>query len=170
MTRPFVFAVCGWKNSGKTTLVTRLVAHFVEQGLAVGTIKNAHHAASIDIPGSDTARHREAGAQSVVLLSGGLMARIDRLNDRDAKPDPMAIAASMAECDLVICEGFKRSTLPKVEILGDDSSQEVLAVTDSSVFAIACDRAAIDVRQPVFARNDIKGLAACILARRDEGP
>jgi molybdopterin-guanine dinucleotide biosynthesis protein B len=56
-TRP-LFGIAGWSNSGKTTLIEKLVRHFADRGLRVATIKHTHHKFDIDAPGSDTARHR----------------------------------------------------------------------------------------------------------------
>lgn len=57
-----VVGIAGWKNSGKTTLVEALVAIFSARGLAVSTVKHAHHEFDIDRPGKDSHRHRQAGA------------------------------------------------------------------------------------------------------------
>ena len=63
-----VIGITGWKNSGKTTLTERLVAEFVARGLKVSTVKHAHHAFDIDQPGTDSHRHREAGAGEVAIV------------------------------------------------------------------------------------------------------
>jgi molybdopterin-guanine dinucleotide biosynthesis protein B len=65
-----VFGVVGWKNSGKTTLVERLVAEFVRRGWRIATVKHAHHDADIDRAGTDSFRHRAAGATEVALVGG----------------------------------------------------------------------------------------------------
>ena len=56
-----VYGVTGWKNSGKTTIVERLVRELTARGLTVSTVKHAHHATDVDRPGRDSHRHREAG-------------------------------------------------------------------------------------------------------------
>ena len=65
-----MFGVTGWKNAGKTTLVEQLVAEFVRRGWRVATIKHAHHDVDIDQPGTDSFRHRTAGATEVALVGG----------------------------------------------------------------------------------------------------
>src|SRR5690606_42030148 len=67
LTAPHVFGICGWKNSGKTGLAVRLVEEFTRRGYVVSTVKHAHHDADMDKPGSDSFRHREAGASEVAL-------------------------------------------------------------------------------------------------------
>ena len=69
MTRPKCFGVAGWKNSGKTSLVAGLVSEFAARGISVSTIKHAHHSFDLDTPGTDSFKHREAGAKEVVLVS-----------------------------------------------------------------------------------------------------
>jgi molybdopterin-guanine dinucleotide biosynthesis protein MobB len=64
-----VIGVVGWKNSGKTTLVVRLVAHLAALGYRVSTVKHAHHEVDLDRPGKDSHRHREAGAGEVMLAT-----------------------------------------------------------------------------------------------------
>ena len=80
-----VFGVTGWKNSGKTGLMERLVAEFSARGFSVSTIKHAHHRFDVDHPGKDSFRHREAGAKEVLLASRNRFALIHELRD-DAEP------------------------------------------------------------------------------------
>lgn len=69
-----IYGVTGWKNNGKTGLMERLVTEFTSRGLTVSTIKHAHHATDVDQPGTDSYRHRQAGASEVVLASAGRVA------------------------------------------------------------------------------------------------
>ena len=75
-----VYGVAGWKNSGKTGLMERLVAEFVERGFSVSTIKHAHHAFDVDQPGKDSYRHRAAGASEVIIGSRARWARSARMS------------------------------------------------------------------------------------------
>ena len=65
-----VVGLAGWSGAGKTTLLTRLIPHLRAQGLTVSTIKHAHHAFDVDVPGKDSWRHREAGATEVAAKVG----------------------------------------------------------------------------------------------------
>jgi molybdopterin-guanine dinucleotide biosynthesis protein B len=69
-----VYGVIGWKNSGKTSLMERLVAEISGRGFSVSTVKHVHHAVDLDHPGKDTFRHRQAGAREVVLASADRLA------------------------------------------------------------------------------------------------
>ncbi|MFT6229333.1 MAG: molybdopterin-guanine dinucleotide biosynthesis protein MobB, partial [Paracoccaceae bacterium] len=102
-----IFGVAGWKNSGKTGLMERLVAEICARGITVSTIKHAHHAFDVDQPGKDSHRHRVAGAREVLLASGKRWALMHEL--RDVPEPPLAdLIAHLSPVDLVLIEGYKR--------------------------------------------------------------
>ena len=76
-----IFGVTGWKNSGKTGLMERLITEFTARGLTVSSIKHAHHSFDIDHPGRDSYRHRDAGARQVLLASRNRWALMHELCD-----------------------------------------------------------------------------------------
>ncbi len=163
MTTP-VFGVTGWKNSGKTTLLTRLVKTFTERGLTVSTLKHAHHAFDVDHPGTDSFRHREAGAREVMLVSGVRWALMHELRD---SPEPPLEAAleRISPCDLILIEGYKRAGHPKIEVRRQATSREQkLADDDASIRAIAADFPTDSAGRPLFDLNDVNGLADFIAA------
>lgn len=162
---PPVIGIAGWKKSGKTTLAERLITEFTRRGLAVASVKHAHHAFQIDDAQTDSARHRRAGAQQVAIVAGSRWALVRELRD-EPEPDLGAILAKLDPCDLVVVEGYKRAPIPKIEArrLGA-VSQEALAPDDPHVIAIAADHAIQDAKLPAFALDDIAGLASFILER-----
>jgi len=147
-----VFGVTGWKNAGKTTLTERLVAEFVSRGWRVATVKHAHHAADIDKPGTDSFRHRAAGATEVALVTGTRYAIV-----REQEEATLAeVLARLAPADLVLVEGFKREPHPKIEVRADDT--RAMDAAAHNIVAIASDsRPAGGL--PSFARDDIAGIA-----------
>ncbi|MBL8580870.1 MAG: molybdopterin-guanine dinucleotide biosynthesis protein B [Rhizobiaceae bacterium] len=159
-----VFGITGWKNSGKTTLTERLVAHLVALGLRVSTVKHAHHAFDIDKAGTDSFRHRAAGASEVAIVSGQRFAIMHELRE-EPEPELTEILARLAPCDLVLIEGYKRENHPKIEVrrLGA-RSVEPLAPNDPSILAIAADSPQNAGNLPVFGLDDIAGIAAFILS------
>ena len=64
-----VFGITGWKNSGKTSLLEKLVKNITERGFSVSTMKHAHHNFDVDHNGTDSYRHNQAGARQVLLCS-----------------------------------------------------------------------------------------------------
>jgi molybdopterin-guanine dinucleotide biosynthesis adapter protein len=160
VTHLFVFGVIGWKNAGKTTLTERLVAEFVRRGWRVSTVKHAHHAVDIDRPGTDSFRHRAAGATEVALVGGQRYAIMRQQVD----PPLAEILTRLAPADLVLIEGYKRESHPKIEVRQGDVPS--LAAHDPAIAAIAADSKPVDSDLPWFRRDDIAGLADFIAARK----
>lgn len=108
-----VYGVTGWKNSGKTTLVERLVAEITGRGLTVSTVKHAHHGFDADHPGKDSYRHRAAGAAQVLVASRDRWALMSELRGGEA-PSLAELLARLDPVDLVLVEGYKRDRHPKM--------------------------------------------------------
>jgi molybdopterin-guanine dinucleotide biosynthesis protein B len=154
-----IFGVTGWKNSGKTTLLTRLVTEFTRRGFRVSTVKHAHHAFDIDKPDTDSFRHREAGASEVMIVSGNRWALMHELRGDDEPPLEAALQ-KLAPCDLVLVEGYKRQGHPKIETRRAAAlNHEPLAPHDSSVLAIASDAPGAADGRPWFSIDDIPAIA-----------
>ena len=160
-----VLGIAGFKNSGKTTLVVRLVAELTRRGYRVSTVKHAHHSFDIDHEGRDSYRHREAGASEVAVVSRyrwALMHELDGTEDEEPTLDD--ILGKLEPCDLVLVEGYKRNrNHPKIEIrdVGQDGPKPI---EDPTVIAVAANGAVEDARVPVFDRDDIAGLADFVVA------
>lgn len=153
-----VFGITGWKNSGKTTLTERLVAELTRRGRRVSTIKHAHHAFDIDKEGTDSFRHRLAGAAEVAIVSGNRWALMHELHDED-EPSLSAILARLAPCDIVLIEGYKREAHPKIEtrrLQAKDTSP--LTAGDRNILAVAADHVVAGESVPVFDLDDVAGI------------
>ena len=167
-----VFGVTGWKNSGKTTLVTKLVEGLTGRGYRVSTIKHAHHAFDIDKEGADSYRHREAGASEVAIVSGKRWALMHELRGED-EPALDDVIARLSPCDIVIIEGYKREDHPKIEARRLDArNREPLAPQDPHIVAIAADYPLEGETLPGFAIDDVASMVDFIidharLPRRD---
>jgi molybdopterin-guanine dinucleotide biosynthesis adapter protein len=157
-----VIGVAGFKNSGKTTLVEKLVRHLTQQGYRVSTVKHAHHSFDIDHEGRDSFRHRKAGASEVAVISNERTAIIREL--RGAEPPSLAeVLNTLQPCDLVIIEGYKRDTHDKIEVRNIALNHPSLAGDDPTVVAIAANGTVNGATVPVFDRDDVSALAAFIL-------
>lgn len=161
-----VYGIVGWKNGGKTTLTERLVAHYRTLGIEVSTVKHAHHRFDIDHRGRDSWRHREAGAREVLVASATRWALISELRDAE-EPSLEALLAKLAPVDLVLVEGFKHGSHPRLEAWREATGREPLAQTDTGVRAVACDSPPAGVSVPILDLDDITGIAGFIL--RDGG-
>ena len=153
-----VFGVTGWKNSGKTGLMERLVAEFVSRGLTVSTLKHAHHSFDVDRPGKDSDRHRVAGAHQVLLSSSNRWALMTEL--RGAEEPPLAeLLKKLSPVDLVLVEGYKRDTHAKIEAHRTETGQPLIAPGDPTIRAVASDEELPDLDIPVIDLDDTTGIA-----------
>ena len=160
MTPPIVCFV-GRSNSGKTTLIERLILELTGEGYRVATIKHAGHGFDLDTEGKDSWRHKRAGARQVVVLSKGSLAMF---TDVPEELPIEEIRARFINCDidLIIAEGWKSEGFPKVVVVRDEL-QEV-NVSLEGLIAVASIKP-IDVDVPWFDRDDVQGLAK-VIARR----
>ncbi|SPF78644.1 Molybdopterin molybdenumtransferase [Aliiroseovarius pelagivivens] len=156
-----IFGVTGWKNSGKTGLMERLIAHFTAQGLRVSTLKHTHHGVDLEKPGTDTHRHRVAGAQEVVLASSARITTLHELRD-DPAPRLAELIAGLTPCDLVLVEGFKGASHPKIEAHRVETGEDLLAPSNDTIRAVASNEALPDLDLPVFDLDDTAAIAAFI--------
>ena len=153
-----VIGIAGWKNSGKTTLATGLVSELTRRGWRVSTVKRAHHDADIDREGTDSFRHREAGAAEVILATGRRWALMHELRDEE-EPSLDALLARLAPCDLVIVEGFKQDGHPKIEARRRDARDRAPLPASANVVAIAADHPVGDAAVPVFSLDAVPAIA-----------
>ncbi|MEM9971400.1 MAG: molybdopterin-guanine dinucleotide biosynthesis protein B [Pseudomonadota bacterium] len=158
-----VWGVVGWKNSGKTGLMERLVAEFTSRGLAVSTVKHAHHAFDIDKPGKDSYRHRTAGAREVLIAGSERFALMHELRGAD-EPPLEELLARLAPVDLVLVEGFKGHPHPKLEAHRAETGQPLIATEDETVRAVASDSGAGVPGRAAFALDDTRAIADFIAA------
>jgi molybdopterin-guanine dinucleotide biosynthesis protein MobB len=159
-----VFGVVGWKNNGKTTLVVRLIEHLSAAGFRVSTVKHAHHAVDLDQPGKDTWRHREAGAQEVVLATARRWAVIHELR-QEPEPPLSELLARLSPVDIVLVEGFKRFSHPKLEVHRRERGTPLLARDDPTIVGLASDEPVPDLALPRFDLDDIPAIAGFLLQR-----
>jgi molybdopterin-guanine dinucleotide biosynthesis protein B len=162
---PFVVGVAGWKNSGKTTLVVKLVRELTRRGYRVSTVKHSHHDVELDAPEADSARHREAGAHDVMLVSPHRWALIHELRG-EPEPPLEDIIDRLIPTDIVLVEGYKHAPIFKIEVRRSKQKPGApLAGTDPLVIAIAADHEIEKGAVPVFDLDDIDGLAALLLSK-----
>lgn len=158
-----VIGIAGYKNAGKTALVERLVRIFVARGLTVSTVKHAHHAFEIDHEGRDSHRHRMAGAREVAVVSDRLWAVVHTRGD-EPEPTLDQMLARLSPCDLVIVEGYRRGSLPKIEVRDPALGHPELAASDPAVIAVAAAPPLPEERVPVFSRDDAEAIVDFISA------
>jgi len=161
-----IFGIVGWKNNGKTTLVVKLVEEFSRRGWRVATVKHAHHDFDIDHEGADSWHHAQAGAVEVAVVSSKRWALIHNNMAREKEPDLATILAKLEPCDLVLVEGYKQGTHPKIEVCRREGyrgkqGELFLAESDPQIIALAADALLSNAPPalPVFDLDDIAPIA-----------
>jgi molybdopterin-guanine dinucleotide biosynthesis protein B len=154
---PPLLSIVGKKHAGKTTLVVQLAAALRRRGARVMTIKHGSHTFNLDPAATDTYRHYHEGeAERVVMISPDKFALVMRWEQELA---PEAVAARyLSDADIVLCEGFKTSALPKVEIFRRaehaTSLYDAALPNAASWRAMVTDAAPGDLPFPVFRLDD----------------
>jgi molybdopterin-guanine dinucleotide biosynthesis adapter protein len=159
-----VLGLAGWSGSGKTTLLVALLPELTRRGLAVSTVKHAHHAFDVDRPGKDSWRHREAGAREVLISSGRRWALMHELR---GAPEPRLddLLARLSPVDLVLVEGFKAERREKLEVWRRSLGKPLLAAHDPQVMAVASDAPVAESPAPVLDLNAPSAIADFLIRR-----
>ncbi len=167
-----VVAFSGYSGSGKTTLIEQLIPALRRHGQRVSVVKHAHHRFDIDHPGKDTYRHREAGAFEVVVASDTRLALMREF----AQPTELSVHQLIAELDTgvdwILVEGFKRSTLPKLEVWRakavdkQGQAHPLSFANDDMIFAVVTDAPPaflVQTHLPLLALDDVEATARWLL-------
>ena len=158
-----IIGLAGWSGSGKTTLVTKVIPALTARGLKVATVKHAHHEFDLDQPGKDSWLHRQAGASEVAVVSSRRWAIVHELGD-EPEPPLLEILEKLSPVDLVIVEGFKRHSHPKLEVYRASVGKPLLHPDDDCVVAVATDAPLPQASVPVVMLDDIEGIANVLQA------
>jgi molybdopterin-guanine dinucleotide biosynthesis protein B len=157
-----VFGLAGPSGSGKTTLLVKLIPELVRHGITVSTMKHAHHGFDIDRPGKDSHEHRMAGATEVLVSSPYRWALLHEHRSQ-AEPTYEELVGLLAPVDLLLVEGWKFHSHPKIEVSRASQDHEALWPSDPYIVAVASDAPPGEIGRPVFALDDIAGIADFIV-------
>jgi molybdopterin-guanine dinucleotide biosynthesis protein B len=135
-----ILGFAAFSGTGKTTLITHLLPLLNAKGIKAGLVKHSHHDFDIDQPGKDSYRLRKAGASPVMLIS---KYRRTIITEKEVIAEPLLANEltylDKSEIDLVIVEGFKHESLPKIELHRPSLGKPLLFPEDPDIIAIACD-------------------------------
>lgn len=157
-----VFGIVGMSGSGKTELLIQLIPELKRRGLSISTMKHTHHNFDIDKPGKDSYRHRQAGADEVLVASAGRWALVRELRG-EAESTLAQLLEHMKPVDLVLVEGFKREGHDKLEVYRPTHGKEFLAPGNATIVAVASDETIPGIARPCLDLNDIPAVADFIL-------
>ncbi len=159
-----VIGISGWSGNGKTTLLERLIPALIDRGYTVSTLKHAHHHFDIDRPGKDSYRHREAGATEVLISSSNRWALMHENRDGQ-EADMESLIARMEPVDILLVEGFKKESFPKIEVWREESDAPPLHLKDDTVVAVATDSRSLETDLPTLDLNSEQEVANFIVSR-----
>jgi molybdopterin-guanine dinucleotide biosynthesis protein B len=154
-----ILCFVGRSNSGKTTLIERVIPELVRAGYKVASVKHAGHGFDLDTEGKDSWRHKRAGASSVMVLSKGSMAMFADVPDQ-MKVEEVRDRFLDHTYDLIIAEGWKNEGYPKIVVVRDQIGE--IPVSSEGLLAVVSDKS-VDLDIPLFGLDDVVGVAALIM-------
>lgn len=155
---PTCIAVCGVKNAGKTTLLVKLVQYLTDRGFRIAVIKHDGHDFTCDMPGTDSWRFAHAGAYGTAVYSGSRMF-VHRQGTGETAED---LIRQFPEADLILLEGGKDSSLPKIEVIRREISEKPVSNPERR-FLLVTDWPEGTFAEPALPFEDIERIADCFL-------
>jgi molybdopterin-guanine dinucleotide biosynthesis protein B len=154
-----ILCVVGRSNSGKTTLIERVIPELVRAGYRVATVKHAGHGFDLDTEGKDSWRHKRAGASTVIVLSRGSLAMFSDVSEQ-IKVEEIRDRYLDHEIDLIIAEGWKSDDYPKIVVVRDQLGE--VPVSPQGLLAVVSTEP-VDVPMPRLHPDDVQALTALII-------
>lgn len=155
-----VISIIGRSNSGKTTVIVKVIKELKQRGYRVGTVKHDVHGFNIDVPGKDSWKHAQAGADAVMIASSN---RIALIETTPGEKPINELVTYFKNVDVVITEGFKKENTPKIEVFRSKLYDEPVLKKGDNVLAYVVDNpAGFKSDKPVIEWNDTKRLADLI--------
>ncbi len=152
---PKIILIVGKSNSGKTTLMEKLIGELSARGYRVGSVKHTHKA-NFDKQGKDSWRHKNAGAVASLIVTDTQVALVKE----DTRPAEEKFFHYLGDMDLILAEGFKTFRLPKIEVFRKESPHEApLCLEDPNLVAFVTDTDIRPRKKPCFGLEDTGSLA-----------
>jgi molybdopterin-guanine dinucleotide biosynthesis adapter protein len=154
-----IVSFVGRSNSGKTTLIEKIIPELVRAGYRVATVKHAGHGFDLDTEGKDSWRHKRAGASSVVVVSKGSLAMFADVSEQ-LKVEEVRDRFLDASYDLVLAEGWKSEGYPKIVVIREQVGE--IPFSPDGLLAVVSDKP-VDLDVPVLHLDDVAGVAALLM-------
>jgi len=151
-----IISIVGKSDSGKTTLIEKLVPELTRRGYRIATVKHDTHGFEVDREGKDSWRHKQAGAHTVVISSPNKVALI-----RDVEKDftlEEIREKLIQDVDLILSEGYKKDVQPKIEIFRKEKHKELLCSKEDHLIAVVTNKP-FKIGVPCLGLDDTAGLA-----------
>lgn len=153
-----IISIAGKSNSGKTTLLEKLIFELNSRGYKIGSVKHTHDRFDFDKPGKDSWRHKRAGARATLVVTDTKIALVKE----DTRSDIDKMQTFLGDMDLILAEGFKKQPLEKIEIFRTGSDhKEPMCLEDPNLIAFVTD-SGYQPQVPVFGLDDVQEIASFI--------
>ncbi len=158
---PQIILIVGKSNSGKTTLMEKLIRELSRRGYRVGSAKHTHDKFDFDKEGKDSWRHKNAGAKSSLVITETRVALVKE----DSRPPRDRFFDYLGDMDIILAEGFKTLSLPKIEVFRKDGPHKTpLCLEDPELVAFVTDTD-ISPPKPLFGLDETVLLSDLIESR-----
>jgi len=157
-----IIGIVGWKNSGKTFFVSKIIKKLKSKNISVASIKHAHHEFDIDYQKTDSYIHRVSGSSQVIVSSSKRWVKITELENSKEKTLDELIS-QLSETDIVVVEGYKNENHPKIEVI-KDGTRKYLFNEVLNVKAIISDKK-INTELKQFKKTEIDNIVNYILKK-----
>jgi molybdopterin-guanine dinucleotide biosynthesis protein B len=158
-----LIGLAGWSGAGKTTLIERVLPVLRQRGLRISTLKHAHHRFDMDEKGKDSWRHREAGAEEVLIASAGRWALLHELRDAP-EPSLPELLAKLTPVDLVLVEGWRNGDHAKVEVWRKGNGKPFLHPGDAHIRGLISDTEDCPTDRAFVLSSDMEAVADLLIA------
>jgi len=157
-----IVSIVGRSNTGKTTLIEKMIPELIRRGYRVATIKHNIHGFDIDHEGKDSWRHKKAGARVTLIASPHRVALIEDI-ERDYELSELR-DRYIRDVDIILSEGFKKNAHPKIEVVRTELKHEPICTKDDNLIAVMSDKP-VDRGVLCLDINDLIGIVDLIEGR-----
>ena len=164
--KPPVLGLVAYSGSGKTTLLTKLIPLLSKRGLRIAVIKHAHHQFDIDTPGKDSYELRKSGARQTLVASKNRWALMTETpnNAKDPSLHELISQLDLTQTDVILVEGFKHESYPKLEVHRTLLNKPLLYPQDSNIIGVISDKLLMDKTPiPNFLNSDLDAIVDFIV-------
>lgn len=158
---PAIISITGRSNSGKTTLILKIIEELKKRRYRVSVIKHSFHPVDVDTEGKDSWRFRTSGADTVLVTDDNGLALFTRLEE-PVSPEKLVERYIGSSSHIVILEGYKSASFPKIEVIGDSDELPLYESGILNIQAVISDKKG-DAGLPFFKRDDVRGITDFIV-------
>lgn len=158
---PSIISIVGHSGAGKTTLIERLLPVLNASRVRVATIKHSHHSVELDVVGTDSWRHKQAGAQASMLVTPSEIQLV--LGDTTQANPMQLVRRYFADMDLVLVEGFSQASCAKIEVLRKACNPNLRCANQEGLVGIVTDVELNNMQFPHFGLDDISNIAQFVM-------